>query len=505
MPAPERLTEVVIIGGGTAGWMSAAGLSTLLGRSDLNITLIESEALGVIGVGEATLPHIRFFNEALGIDEADFMAETSATFKLGIEFVDWGKIGDSYIHPFGDYGLSNNGVAFHHYWRKMLDDPQTGALDSYSLPIMACRMAKFQPPSNDPRSVSSTYRYAYQFDALKYAPYLRKHAEKRGVTRIEGKVVDVAVDAETGHVKSVSLENGDDVAGDLFIDCTGFFGLMIEKTLKTGYDSWAQWLPCDRAVAVACESEGPLLPYTRATADKAGWRWRIPLQHRTGNGYVYASDFISDEEASLSLTKNLEGKALADPRVLRFETGKRRKLWHKNCVAIGLSGGFLEPLESTSIYLIQEGVTKLIEHFPQVMDFESDSAEYNRLMDLEFERVRDFLILHYYATTRTDSKFWDYMRALNIPDSLQEKLSLFKERGRVVKYDHGLFLTPSWVAVYLGQGIIPRDYDWRVDQLDESDVNAHLARMRGLMHQTAENMKDHEAYIRESVLAETPT
>jgi len=496
MSAPEALKNVVIVGGGTAGWMTAAGLSTLLGNTGLNITLVESEAIGVIGVGEATLPHIKFFNDAIGIDEAEFMAVTSATFKLGIEFVDWGKRGDSYIHPFGDYGLSNNGVAFHHYWRKMLSDPQTGALDEYSLPIIACRAAKFQPPSNDPRSVSSTYRYAYQFDSLKYAPFLRRHAQARGVNRIEGKVIDVTLEPESGTISTINLESGESVSGDIFIDCTGFFGVLIEKALETGYDSWTQWLPCDRAVAVACESDGPLLPYTRATADTAGWRWRIPLQHRTGNGHVYASHFISDEDAAQSLTNNLEGKALSEPRILRFQTGKRRQFWHKNCVAIGLSGGFLEPLESTSIYLIQEGITKLIEHFPQTKNFAIDSKEYNRLMDLEFDRVRDFLILHYHATQRDDSEFWNYMRTMAIPTSLQEKLSLFQERGRVVKYDHGLFLTPSWVAVYIGQGIIPQDYDWRVDQLGADNMRHHLAQMRALMTHTVGSMPDHAAYIR---------
>lgn len=502
MSALKKVENIVIVGGGTAGWMCAAGLSTLLAQTGLNITLIESEAIGVIGVGEATLPHIKYFNDALGIDEAEFMAATSATFKLGIEFADWGKLGDCYIHPFGDYGLSNNGVAFHHYWRKMMSDPKTGKLDEYSLPIMACRAAKFQPPSDDPRLVSSTYRYAYQFDSLKYAPFLRRHSEVRGVSRIEGKVIDVRLEPETGHITSVALENGDLIAGDLFIDCTGFFGVLIEKALKTGYDSWTEWLPCDRAVAVACESAGPLLPYTRATADKAGWRWRIPLQHRTGNGYVYASNFITDEAAQTSLVDNLEGEALADPRIMRFETGKRRKLWNRNCVAIGLSGGFLEPLESTSIYLIQEGITKLIEHFPQASDFAVDEEEYNRLMDLEFDRVRDFLILHYHATQRDDTPFWDYVRTMNIPTSLENKLALFRERGRVVKYDHGLFLTPSWVAVYIGQGIIPRDYDWRVDQLAPDDVRHHLTQMRRLMAQTTEKMQDHATYIAKHNLEE---
>ncbi len=502
MSAPKKVENIVIVGGGTAGWMCAAGLSTLLGKTGLNIILVESEAIGVIGVGEATLPHIKYFNDALGIDEAEFMAATSATFKLGIEFVNWGKLGDSYIHPFGDYGLSNNGVPFHHYWRKVMFEPQTGTLDEYSLPIMACRAAKFQPPSDDPRSVSSTYRYAYQFDSLKYAPFLRRHSETKGVKRVEGKVVDVSLASETGYIKSVQLESGTDIYGDLFIDCTGFFGVLIEKALETGYDSWTEWLPCDRAVAVACESEGALLPYTRATADKAGWRWRIPLQHRTGNGHVYASNFISDDAAKKSLIDNLEGEPLAEPRFLKFETGKRRKLWNKNCIAIGLSGGFLEPLESTSIYLIQEGITKLIEFFPQMTDHAVDETEYNRLMDLEFDRVRDFLILHYNATERDDSEFWNYVRTMPIPSSLEEKLALFKARGRVVKYDHGLFLTPSWLAVYIGQGIIPENYDWRVDQLPLHNVRQHLGQMRGLIAHTTEKMQDHAAYITEHGMAE---
>ena len=491
----KKIDNVVIIGGGTAGWMSAAGLASMLGGTGLSITLIESEAIGVVGVGEATLPHIKFFNDSIGINEAEFMAATSATFKLGIEFVDWGRLGDSYIHPFGEYGLANAGVGFHHYWLQQKDHPETGPLDLYSLPIMACRMAKFQPPSADPRSVMSTYRYAYQFDALKYAPFLRKHAEARGVTRREGKVVEVNLDPECGDIQSVLLESGEVIGGDLFIDCTGFFGLLIEKALQTGYERWTDWLPCDRAVAVPCESAGPLLPYTRATADKAGWRWRIPLQHRTGNGHVYASDFTTDAAAEQALMDNLEGAPLADPRVLRFVTGKRRKLWNRNCVAIGLSGGFLEPLESTSIYLIQEGITKLLEYFPHTMDFATDAEEYNRLIDLEFERVRDFLILHYHATTRDDSEFWTHMRTMDIPDSLAEKLDLFKARGRVVKYDHGLFLSPSWLAVYLGQGVVPARYDARVDLLADDEIAGHLQGLKSLMQKSAAVMSDHQAFI----------
>jgi tryptophan halogenase len=497
----KSVQSVVIVGGGTAGWMTAAGLSSMLKRTGLNITLIESEEIGIVGVGEATLPHIRFFNQSIGIDEAEFMAATSATFKLGIEFVNWARKGDSYIHPFGNFGLANNGVEFHQYWRKMAAHAETGPIDDYSLPIVACRQGKFQPPSNNPSDVSSTYQYAYQFDATKYAPFLRKHAEARGVKRKEGKVVDVDVCKETGNIDSVRLESGEWFHADLFIDCSGFSGLLIEKTLKTGYEKWGHWLPCDKAVAAPCESQGPLLPFTRATAEDSGWRWRIPLQHRTGNGYVYSSQFISDENAKETLLKNLEGTVLAEPRTLRFTTGKRHKLWNKNCIAIGLSGGFLEPLESTSIYLIQEGITKLLELFPQKNDFADDAAEYNELMDLEFERIRDFLILHYVATEREDSDFWQYIRTMAIPDSLSNKLSLFQQRGRVVRYDKGLFLPPSWIAVMLGQRVVPKHYDVRVDAMNESDIAMHLKRMRQLMKQTVKKMSDHQQFIQQNGMA----
>ena len=489
------MNNIVIIGGGTAGWMTAAGLASLMSGLGLNITLIESEAIPVVGVGEATLPHIKSFNDTIGINEAEFMKATSATFKLGIEFINWGQIGDRYIHPFGEFGLANAGVPFHHYWQKMKDRPSIGDLQDYSLPILACRGNKFQPPSNDPRSVRSTYRYAYQFDAIKYSGFLRKHAEKQGVKRIEGKVVDVELSTETGNILSVSLESGQVVAGDLFIDCTGFYGVLIEKKLQTGYDDWSHWLPVDRAVAVPCEHVGPLNPYTRVTAEAAGWRWRIPLQHRTGNGYVYSSQFISEDEAANTLLDSLEGAPLSEPRQLRFKTGKRKKMWHKNCVAIGLSGGFLEPLESTSIYLIQEGITKLLELFPSTTMSDTHEREYNRLMDLEFERIRDFLVLHYHATERDDSPFWNHVRTMNIPDSLAEKMELFRKSGRVAKYDYGLFLEPSWIAVYMGQNIFPEHFDPRADLVNEEDIAKHLFGLKRLMHDTANQMMDHEAFM----------
>ncbi|MCK0127639.1 tryptophan halogenase family protein [Erythrobacter sp. F6033] len=493
--AEDRINRVVIVGGGTAGWMTAAGLASMLGPTGLEITLIESEAIGVVGVGEATLPHIKQFNDTIGVNEAEFMAATSATFKLGIEFVNWGRKGDSYIHPFGEFGLPNDGVPFHHYWRKFSDHPEVGPLDEYSLPVIACRNGKFQPPSEDPRSVLSTYRYAYQFDALQYAPFMRTLSEKRGVTRIEGKVTDVSLKGESGRVASLTLDDGREVSGDLFVDCTGFFGLLIEKALKTGYDDWSEWLPADRAVAMPCESAGPPAPFTRATAHEAGWSWRIPLQHRTGNGHVYSSQFLDDEKAAETLIAGLDGKPLADPRFLRFVTGKRRKLWNRNVVAIGLSGGFLEPLESTSIYLIQEGITKLLELFPQTPDTVVEEREYNHWMDLQFERIRDFLVLHYNATERDDSDFWNHMRTMNVPDSLRERLSLFGANGHVSAYEHGLFLVPSWIAVLIGQRAMPSGYDARVDRIPDEQVLQHLAGLKAHMAKAAASMGDHAEYL----------
>lgn len=484
--------KVVIVGGGTAGWMTAAGLSSLLANTGLDVTLVESAAIGTVGVGEATLPHLRFFNQAIGIDEYDFMAATRATVKLGIEFVDWGQIGDRYIHPFGDYGIPNDGVGFHHYWRRFAD--RLGPISNFSLPVVAAELGKFEPPSDDNRSALSTFRFAYQFDATEYAPYLRRHAEARGVTRIEGRVVDVAM-TDDGDIARLKMEDGRDIHGDLFIDCSGFIGLLIEKALATGYEEWTHWLPCDRAVAAPCEHVGTLLPYTRATAREAGWQWRIPLQHRTGNGYVYSSQFLEDQAAMDALVDSLEGPLLADPKQLRFVTGKRRKLWNRNCVAVGLSGGFLEPLESTSIYLIQQGITYLIEMFPDGENVDTARAEYNRMMDLEFERIRDFLILHYHATERTDAPIWDMMRTLDVPDSLKEKMALFRARGQVQTYDHGLFLEPSWLAVYLGQGVTPDHYDPRVDEYPEQEMFSRLEGMKSHIRTSADQMMSHADWI----------
>ena len=484
--------NIVILGGGTAGWMTAASLVSLLGPAGIQVTLVESEAIGIVGVGEATLPHLKFFNQTLGIDEFDFMAKTRATIKLGIEFVDWGQKGDSYIHPFGDYGISNDGIGFHHFWRKFSNE--LGPICDFSFPVVAARMGKFAPPSADPSSVLSTFRYAYQFDATQYAPYLRRIAEKRGAKRIEGHVVRSHLN-QAGDIHSIVLEDGQEIIGDFFVDCSGFRGLLIEEALRTGYEDWTHWLPCDRAVAAACRHEGPLLPYTRATARESGWQWRIPLQHRTGNGYVYSSNFLSEQRAYDQLVQSLEGPLLSEPKLLHFKTGKRKTIWNRNCVAIGLSGGFLEPLESTSIYLIQQGITYLIKMLQGAGRPATARYEYNRMMDLEFERIRDFLVLHYVATERQDSEFWRHMNALSLPSSLQEKMALFRAAGRVQTYDYGLFLEPSWLAVYLGQGIYPADYDPRVDQFSDSEVLTRLKGLKDHIETAAKRFPAHKDWI----------
>ncbi|PZR31506.1 tryptophan halogenase family protein [Caulobacter segnis] len=493
--------KIVIVGGGTAGWMSAAGLAAILKGLPVSIQLIESAEIGTVGVGEATVPHIRDFNARVGLDEADFMRRTQATYKLGIEFRDWGEKGQSYIHPFGTFGHSIGGVHFHQHWlRARAQALATGrpfdALERYSLPVMAARAGKFAPPASDPRSLGSTYNYAFQFDAALYALYLRDHAQARGVTRTEGKIVAVDQRPEDGFVTAVVLEDGRRIEGDLFIDCSGFRGLLIEQTLQAGYDDWTRWLPCDRAVAVPCASVEPPVPYTRATADDSGWRWRIPLQHRVGNGYVYCSSYIDDDEAARVLLSKLDGQAQADPRVLRFVTGRRRKAWLKNVVAIGLSSGFLEPLESTSIHLIQVGISTLLELFPSQGFEAADQDEYNRVMALEFERVRDFLVLHYHATQRTDSAFWNDRRTGPIPDSLAYKMDLFRERGTVVGYKDGFFKEPSWVAVYLGQNIMPEHWDPLLDAVDAEQAAKIMAGLSGEISRVVEAMPRHEAFLR---------
>jgi tryptophan 7-halogenase len=489
--------RVCILGGGTAGWMTAAALSRLLGTRQVAITLIESEAIGTVGVGEATFPHIRFFNAKLGIDEAEFMARTKASFKLGIEFRNWGRLGDSYIHAFGKLGHDIGGVPFHHYWARQYANGQADPIEAYSLPAVAARNNRFAHPDADLRSLLSTYSYAFQFDAALYAAFLRDLSERGGVARHEGQVVHIAQDRESGFVTGLTLDSGQKVEADLFIDCSGFRGLLIEETLASGYDDWSHWLPCDRAVAAPCATDGPLTPYTRAIARDAGWMWRIPLQHRVGNGHVYCSNYIGDDAAAAALVEQLESPPLADPKFLRFKTGKRRKQWSKNVVAIGLAAGFLEPLESTSIHLIQLAIGRLLDLFPDQSWDPMFAAEFNRMMDLEYERVRDFLILHYHATERDDTPFWNYVRTMSIPDSLAEKMESFRQRGIVANYPNGMFHDASWIAVYTGQRIVPQGFHPRAGSIDDRQAAEALSQMKAACDAAANSLPAHADYIKQ--------
>jgi tryptophan halogenase len=499
----DRVTEIVIVGGGTAGWMTAAALSKVLNRS-YSIRLVESEEIGTVGVGEATIPMIKLFNTALDLDENDFVRETMGSFKLGIEFVNWGRLGDSYIHGFGKIGQDLGLVAFYQYWLKMQQAGKAAPLDDYSINTAAARENKFMRAVNDrPNSPLADIAYAYHFDAGLYARYLRRYAEARGVVRTEGKVASVEQHPENGFVAAITLESGERIPGQLFVDCSGFRGLLIEQTLQTGYIDWTHWLPCDRAVAVPCARSQPLTPYTRSTARTAGWQWRIPLQHRVGNGHVFSSRFISEDEATAMLMANLEGEALAEPRVLRFVTGKRKKFWNKNVVAVGLASGFMEPLESTSIHLIQSSIARLTAFFPHAGFDETDIDEFNAHSDFEFDKIRDFLILHYHATERDDTPFWNYCRTMDVPESLKRKMELFLSNGRIFRDANELFAEPSWVQVMHGQRMAPRSYHALVDLYPDDKVVEYMQNIRGVIANCIRVMPTHEQFIARHCAAKT--
>ncbi|HEY0414119.1 MAG TPA: tryptophan halogenase family protein [Allosphingosinicella sp.] len=493
MSGERNIRRVAIVGGGSAGWMAAAALSNAL-RGACKVDLVESDEIGIVGVGEATIPPIKLFNQSLGLDENDFIRATQGSFKLGIEFVDWARAGHRYFHPFGSFGAEFDSVALHHYWLRARARGDETPLDDYSMAWAAASRGRFDRPTADRRMIQSTYDYAYHFDAGLYGRYLRRHAERQGVTRHEGKVVDIRLRGQDGFVERLVLDDGREIEADLFIDCSGFRGLIIGAALGIGYEDWTRWLPCDRAVAVPCAHGGEFAPCTRSTARAAGWQWRIPLQHRIGNGYVYSSRHVSDDEAAATLLANLDGEPLAEPRPLRFTTGRRAMFWERNCVAIGLASGFMEPLESTSLHLVQTALTRLLALWPD-RDFDPLApAEFNRITIEEYERIRDFLILHYHLTER-DEPLWRACAAMTVPEPLQYKIDHFRRYGRLVASGFELFQNPSWLAVHIGQLNWPERYDPLTDERGNVDADRILAGLRRVTVEAAEAMPRHRDYI----------
>jgi tryptophan halogenase len=488
-----RVTSIVIVGGGTAGWMTAAALARFIG-GQADIRLVESDEIGTVGVGEATIPQIRLFNAGLGIDEDHFVRETQGSFKLGIEFADWSGPGSRYLHAFGTIGRGLGLLPFHHYWLRHRAAGGTRDLWAFSASALAARDNRFARPAERSDAPPSGLAWAFHFDASLYAAFLRRFAEARGVVRHEGRIAGVSRNGESGHVEAVTLESGERIGGQLFVDCSGFRSLLLGQALGVGFEDWSRWLPCDRALAVPCESVTPLTPYTRATARPAGWQWRIPLQHRIGNGHVYCSGAMSDDAAAELLLANLDGAPLAEPRPLRFTAGRRDRAWEKNVVAIGLSSGFLEPLESTSIHLIQTGIARLLNLFPAAGFAAPDIDQYNREAAFEWESIRDFLILHYHANGR-DEPFWRQLRAMAVPDSLAHKLALFRANGRIVRVSEELFAEVGWLQVLVGQGVRPDGYHPLADQLSPAQLDEFLTLAARHAAHVAGQLPDHHAFI----------
>ncbi|NHK28382.1 tryptophan 7-halogenase [Parvularcula flava] len=497
------ISQIVIAGGGTAGWMAAAFLARMFEHKRISIRLVESEEIGTVGVGEATIPPLRNFNALLGISEQEFVRHTQGTFKLGIEFRDWTRLGHSYIHPFGTFGVEHNGIPFHQLWMKAQGIGHDAPLTDFNLSAVAAEMGRFQPIQQDPRAPYANLHYAFHLDAGLYARYLRAYAEARGVQRTEGKIVDVSLRGEDGFIESLRLESGETVSGELFLDCTGFRGLLIGKALETPFEDWSGWLPCDRAVAVGCETAGPPPPFTLAHARKAGWQWRIPLQHRLGNGHVYCSGYVSDDEATATLMDSLAGAPLGEPRLLRFTTGRREKFWNRNCIALGLSGGFLEPLESTSIHLIQEGLAKLQALFPDTACDPALVDEYNTLVGHEYQYIRDFLFLHYHATERDDTPFWNEMRTMAPPPRLAHRMAIFRTSGHILSDEnHSIFKDPSWLAVLMGQNVCPQSVNAAAAALPDDFVINALDRMRDEIRRVAGALPAHGEFVARHCKAE---
>jgi tryptophan halogenase len=484
-----RVKRVVVAGGGTAGWIAAFSLVKQL-RGVIDVTLVESDEIGTVGVGESTIPTSRTFHQYMGVDEREFVSATKSTFKLGISFENWGAIGDRYIHSFGTLGRGTWMADFHHFWLEARSRGVTGEIGEYCLEHQAAIEGKFGT------SPDSTLNYAYHLDATAYGQYLRGLAEKLGVQRIEGKIDEVVQNSESGDIEALRLDNGTRVEGDLFIDCTGFCGLLIEQTLQAGFDDWTKWLPTDSALPVQTESMGPPRPYTRAIAHQAGWRWMIPLQHRVGNGLVFASAFMDEESARRVLAEELEGEALFEPRLIRFKAGRRRKSWVNNCVAVGLSSGFIEPLESTSIHLIMIAVTRLLQNFPFGGISPAVRDRFNQQADREMIGIRDFIVLHYHLTERNDSEFWRHCRSMEIPDSLAERIDLFRSQAHAYQDSHDLFRVDSWVQVLLGQRIAPASHHLVARLMPEARMQEALNTLRGNIDRAVQAMPEHDDFLR---------
>lgn len=483
----NSVKKVVIAGGGTAGWVAAAALSKQLGKL-LDVVLVESDQIGTVGVGEATIPPMRTFHSLLGIDEQEFMRATNAVFKLGISFKNWGQIGDEYIHPFGSTGQGSYLADFQHFWLHGKSKGIHAEFGEYSLEVQAAKANKFAI------SKKGNINYAYHLDATRYAQFLRQFSEKHGARRIEGKIQQVQQHPD-GDIKALLLESGEVVDGDLFIDCTGFTGLLIDKTLKTPYEDWSHWLPCNSAIAIQTESVEPAKPYVTCTAHHAGWQWHIPLQHRVGNGNVFCNDFMSDDQAKQHLLNNVKGKVLTEPRVIKYKTGRRKVFWNRNCVALGLSSGFVEPLESTSIYMFMIGIVRLMKMFPFHGVTQSSIDEYNQQSIAELENIRDFIILHYHATAREDSEFWRYCKNMSVPDSLSHRLELFKENGFAFPREPELFRLDSWLHVMLGQGLMPKNHHSIFQTMSDEELVKHLTNTRNTIADAVAKLPNHQEFV----------
>jgi len=489
------MNRIVIVGGGTSGWMTAAALARFLDLSHWQVTLIESDEIGTIGVGEATIPMIRNFNQALGIDEAEFMAATQGSYKLGINFEGWGGFDQDYIHAFGLVGRGLGLLPFQHYWLRGRAEGLAEPLGDYVLNAVAAHAGRFAHVVRAPDSPLPPLPYAYHLDATLYARYLRGYAEKGGVVRREGRIVEVLRHGESGDVAALRLADGGELAGDLFVDCSGFRSLLLGEALGVGYEDWSQWLACDRAVAVPTARTDPLVPYTRSIAQRAGWRWRIPLQHRTGNGHVFCSDLMSEDEATQHLLDQVDGEVLAEPRVVRFRSGCRTRFWERNVVAIGLASGFIEPLESTAIHLVQTAISRLLDFLPNGPVAAADRDGFNRLALFEIEKIRDFVILHYAANGRHGEPFWDHKRTMELPQPLAERIAMFRASGRIVREHDELFDVPGWVQVMIGQGIDPQGWHPLADQLSTEQLAGFLTTVRDAYVRDAARMPTHADFI----------